>query len=308
MLLIFADESGINYKEEAGFYKDGPFILQGGMCIHESNYFHLEKLFIDLIENYFSIDDWLMHEIHATDIWNRKGLFEKYEQNTIKKFFEELLQLICKLSIHCNIGITCKTIQADSYFKSRDMAKAIYSFLHCIEYHLAEKRETGIIISDMAKDDKGEVPSIHRDLLDKILLERMHWRYNPKTKIEFTIQSRYEYESKSCYILDNIHYINSKHSIFIQIFDLIIYVIRKMLLFQFLVLRPDIKKPQDDKNPVTISTFQFFLSQVARFAFYNDSTYDVSFTTGTQLANAESAPFIIDKNFFLSIAAPYLVS
>jgi len=73
MILVYTDESGINYELHNKFFRDGPFIIRGGMCIDDTKYFHLERMFIQLIEDYFGIDNWQKQEIHATNIWNREG-------------------------------------------------------------------------------------------------------------------------------------------------------------------------------------------------------------------------------------------
>ena len=53
MQLIYTDESGINYSNTDGLFKDGPYIIYGGICVDEKKYFHLERLFIDLIKSLF---------------------------------------------------------------------------------------------------------------------------------------------------------------------------------------------------------------------------------------------------------------
>ncbi len=149
MILIYTDESGINYEIENNFFKDGPFIIWGGMCIDETKYFHLERMFIQLIDDFFKIEDWLKQEIHATDIWNRKNFFSSFSESKIKAFFEEILQLLCKLNTACIFGICLKSLDADTDKKKHEMTKAIYSFLHNLEYFLSREKETGLIIADI---------------------------------------------------------------------------------------------------------------------------------------------------------------
>ncbi|MEO6306009.1 MAG: hypothetical protein ABIP51_22875 [Bacteroidia bacterium] len=69
MQLIYTDESGINYKNKDGLFNDGPYIFYGGICIDEKKYFHLERMFVDLIRDFFSIEIWQTEEIHASDMW-----------------------------------------------------------------------------------------------------------------------------------------------------------------------------------------------------------------------------------------------
>jgi len=92
MRLIYVDESGINYKTENNLFKDSPYILYGGLCVDDKKYFHLERLFVDIIKEYFSISDWRQQEIHATDIWAHAGMFESVDRTRSKLFLVKLLK------------------------------------------------------------------------------------------------------------------------------------------------------------------------------------------------------------------------
>ncbi len=69
MNLIYLDESGTNYQTKNGLYGDGPFLIMGAMLINEDVYWSMERLFTEIIDTYFGIDNWLNNEVHATDIW-----------------------------------------------------------------------------------------------------------------------------------------------------------------------------------------------------------------------------------------------
>lgn len=54
MRLIYVDESGINHKrDDKDSFLDGPFIVWGGLAVADSKYFHLERMFIELVNKYF---------------------------------------------------------------------------------------------------------------------------------------------------------------------------------------------------------------------------------------------------------------
>ncbi|MGA2774649.1 MAG: hypothetical protein ABSE81_01105, partial [Candidatus Omnitrophota bacterium] len=129
MILVYSDESGINYKLNGDFFNDGPFIIRGGIFVNESKYFHLERMFIELIDDYFKISDWLLQEIHASNIWNRKGFFSGFEEKHIKSFFGELIQVVVKLKIHYVCGVRKKTKNADVNLQITEINKANFSFL-----------------------------------------------------------------------------------------------------------------------------------------------------------------------------------
>lgn len=208
MILIYTDESGINFQFKDNVFKDGPWLIYGGLLINEKKYFHLERLFLAIIDEYFGITDWSKLEIHATDMWNKKGHFGKFTQEKIFKFFEELIQILIKLEIEIPIGIQYKPFTDNQKEKDLTMIKSINSFFHLIESHLSKNSETGIIISDQSGTN------LEKNIFERIFKERVSWRSNPHIKIEPSIKLKYQYEARSCFILDNIHYVDSKTSNF----------------------------------------------------------------------------------------------
>ena len=244
-------------------------------------------MFIQLIDDFFKIDDWMEQEIHATDIWNRKHFFSRFSESQIKDFFEELLQLLCKLHTPCIFGMSLKSLEADKDKKRDETAKAIYSFLHNLEYFLSREKETGLIISDIIDSTNNQEKNpLQRQMLDKLLYERMMWRINPKANIEPLIASRYKFESRSCFLLDNIHYVHSKHSIFIQILDVVIYTFMRVFTYLYLDVKPGIIVADIKKVPITINTFAWFARDNITLSYFYTDKKDVSFMTGEQLLNS----------------------
>lgn len=270
MQLIYTDESGVNYSHDNGLFKDGPYLFYGGICVGDQKYFHLERMFIDIIKDFFSIEDWRAEEIHATNLWNLKGRFVQYEQKRIRQFFDELLQLIIKLDIHTVIGYQLKTANATETQKQIEEAKAVYAFLHGLEFFLSKKSETGLMIADQ-KSDLGNETSI----FSKIFTERSRWRTGINGSTDGILKSKYIYESKLCFLIDNIHFVNSKDSLFNQIIDIVLYIIMRVWAYQNLRLtNRDIA--DITKVPIEPRTFRFFAGNAFSVARYenDDVMYD----------------------------------
>jgi hypothetical protein len=161
---------------------------------------------------------------------------------------------------------------------------------------LSREKETGLIIADIidyGDTVEGDRPR-QRKLLDELLYERMRWRINPKSDIEPLIASKYKFESQSCFLLDDIHYVHSKHSIFIQIFDVVIYAVMRV----FTYLNQGIIKADITKVPITVDTFRLFLLDNTSFACFDSTKKDVSYTVGKELLfQADDSEFASLKMF-----------
>lgn len=292
MHLIYVDESGINYQIRNGSFVDGPFVIYGGMIIDDAKFFHLERIFADLIGEIFDIADWRENEIHASDIWNKSGFYNGLSDEKARSFFEEVLQLIAKLHIKIDISLHMKTIGADKHTQHLEIMKCLYSFLHVVEADLSRFNSTGIIISDVTSiNSKEQLP-----LLSQLLNERTSWRFGIKSKQ--SIESKFKYESRSCFILDNIHYVDSKTSIFNQVIDVVVYVVKRVLNYCYLrILNPDQAKL--DKVPVSIRTFDFLTTECLSIGTYLDQENDVNFGAIQKFATEErdDDEFIIEKFF-----------
>jgi len=107
MLLVYIDESGISYeKNTKGYFIDGPYAIWCGVLINDKKYFHIERSFFDLVEKYIP-KRLRKNEIHASELWNltnRKTIASRTKEN-IKKYFEELFQLLAKFHIRVVFGV-----------------------------------------------------------------------------------------------------------------------------------------------------------------------------------------------------------
>ena len=298
MILVYSDDSGINYKLKDGFFLDGPFILRSGMCLSDNKYFHLERLFIDLIGNYFNIHDWFRQEVHGTSIWNREGYFSSFKEERIREFLEELFQLIAKLNIPFVFGMNKKTMGATREQMRIEHARAIASFLSTLEHKLAEKNETGVIIADEVSRERTKKNTDKKNdrnyqtLLDILVNERVMWRLNSDINIEPIVKLRYKFETNSCFLLDQVHYVDSRSSIFIQLLDIITYCFNRAATYQYLVRNPTIKTADKNKVPISRDTFSFFSEMLVTIGNFDTTINDITFFSGRDFRFQTASEFL----------------
>lgn len=271
MLLAYIDESGINYKKENNYFKDGPFIVYCAMLIPDNKYFHLERLFCELAKKGIGIKNWKSIEAHATDIWARKGIFNYLTQDKVKKYFEELFQLLTKLKIDIIISLNYKNAKSTSLKQQENEKKLCkFSLLHGIEHRLSEQNETAIIIADQSDEISDEI-------MDNLLYERTYWRYNPGERKKNIKYSKYFFETLSCFILDRVHYMDSKQSLFLQIIDHITFVLRRIFEYVYISNNPETNiKPELNKVPITSDTFCYMGNKII-LTVYDNKIKDVTF-------------------------------
>lgn len=288
MLLGYIDDSGINYKTKNNFFTDGPYIIWTAILISEKKYFHTERLYYDLAHKILGVKDWRNNELHATDIWQRQNNFKDLSENKARQYFEELFQLLKKLNIQVIIGIQQKNVKRHSKVaKKKEAEYAIYAFLSCLEHTLSSFNETAILISDETSHNKD---------MQNSLYERTKWRYNPGSRKKGRFMSKFFFENESCFLLDQIHYVQSSESLFVQLADNVSYVINRILTYSYLDCLKAHNKPKADitKVPITPATFKFF-ADCFYLANYDKKLKDVNFfrpSDGTLLAYTGPDNFI----------------
>ena len=296
MVLIYIDEGGINQSSNNGFYKDGPYIVWSGIFVPQGKYFHLERLFYDLAKNILGVKDWQKKELHATDIWHRTGDFSKITEAKSKKYFEELLQLIGKMNLKIIFSLHQKNKSLRSEIsKKEELRKSIYAFLHGIEYSLSELNETGVLIAD--RSEEGDYTE-----MQTLLLDRTRWRNLGINR--FKLRTKYMYESKSCFILDQVNYSDSKKSLFIQLEDSICFVMQRV--FTYLYLKQFPKKgivANIDLVPVSPDNFKFFFNwSKPLLTYWNNKIRDINL-----ISFADNSLFVDSEflNINLNDLTPY---
>lgn len=284
MVLVYIDESGINYKHNLKYpeyFSDGPYAIWAGVFVSDSKYFHIERGFHELAKKYFPKK---ITEFHATEIWE-KAKTNKKQNEKVKRYFEELFQLIAKLHLNVVVGIQQKNptyIKNHKTDKDKELEKARYSFLHLVEHNLALMNETGVLVADSESEETGATGDnesrLEREKMKNLVQERINWRVGKGT-LPLSFTPKFEFEYRSNFIIDQLHYVRSNESLPIQFVDHICFVIRRGLECVYLAKFPGNNRPKADPNlvPVTESTFNFFL-QSSNVSFGYHSKDDVTFS------------------------------
>ena len=287
MILIYIDEAGTNYKHEDALYIDGPFLIFGAMFVSEDVYWNLERLACDLIDEFFGIENWRKSELHATDIWNGKGLAEKFEIPKRRRFFDEIIQLFGKFGISYLFSFQEKNPKQSIEERNRDMAKVAHSFLTGIEHILADMHQSGILVCDATQGcEKLTLKNIFEldvsrqnlstsEVLLRQFFAMTSWRIGISSDDLFIVQPRFPFESKSVYLIDRVHYLFSDDSLFLQMCDILTYVVQRCLVFDYLKV-VDEQRAEEDKVPVSkhgLST----ISEKITYSYYIEKDKDIAY-------------------------------
>lgn len=274
MILVYIDESGINQGvNSVKFWDDGPYVIWSAILIPEEKYFHLERLFCSLARKYLKVKNWQKVELHATDIWGRRGHFSRISDDDIKNYFEELFQLLTKLDMKIVVSLQQKNSRLwGQGSKRREKEKSIYAFLHGLEYQLSTLNETGVLIADSPSQNTEQFTDMAR-----LLSDRVRWRNNPGARQIFKFRSKFSFETMSCFILDQVNYTDSKKSLFIQLEDSICFTLMRVFTYLYLKKKPRKNIIADSsKVPISVDTFNFFCTHVAPiFTFFDEKIDDV---------------------------------
>jgi hypothetical protein len=249
MYLIYTDETGSSFnKEMDGSFRDGPFFIYGGLSIDINKYEEIENSFKDLCKYFLHIDNVFRTEIHASDIFYKQGCYKNLSSTEVLLFYDEVLQLMAKFYVRMNIGITDKNANIFNNDAERSAA-SIHGFFYTLDQFLSEEGRRGLIIADeleefrlkeQTKSDYFVFLSDNKNLFGKkgglnlsVILRRIFYeRINRFTEVSIPpiIKLKYKYESKMYFILDNIHYVDSKLSIYTQLTDINLFIIN--ILFE----------------------------------------------------------------------------
>jgi len=261
MILIYLDESGINYKIKDRFYLDGPFLIMGAMFTSEDVYWNMERLFTELIDRYFGIEDWLQTEVHATDIWHGDTIFGKLSIDERRTFFDEFLQLCGKFNLPYVFSFTLKYPNQTAEEKNSDMLRGAQCLLVGIEHRLAALHQTGVLICDSSSASEGlktvdikDIKISKQELLPsqallRIFYEMTSWRSIKKLP-SFTIQPKYVMEYMSAYLIDRVHFLSSSDSLFLQMCDIMTFIVQRLATHDYLLVA-DNDRLDKDKVPIS---------------------------------------------------------
>lgn len=301
MILIYHDESGINYRIKDRFYVDGPFLIMGAMFISEDVYWSMERLFTQLIDKYFRIEDWLQTEVHATDIWHGDTIFGKLSIDARKTFFDEFLQLCGKFNLPYLFSFILKHHDQTAKEKNLDMLRTAQCLLVSIEHRLAAAHQTGVLICDSSSASEGLKTVDIKDIdiskqelspsqaLLKIFYEMTSWRSIKKLPT-FTIQPKYVMEYMSAYLIDRVHFLDSSDSLFIQMCDIMTFLVQRLVTHDYLLVA-DNKRIDKDKVPISLPGLDIMREQIFPCT-YSQKANDVIFWRRSDLYSTTS--FLLD--------------
>ena len=280
MVLAYIDEAGINYGKINKYWIDGPYAIWFAALINEKKYFDIERTFQDLAREILK-EKGSKIELHAHDIWASRNR-SKIRKERVLKYFEEIMQLTSKLRVPIILGIQQKNPKFRKNNKSgkrNELNRARYSLLTLLEHSLASMNESAIIVSD-TESSKEE--------LKNLVFQRTRWRYNPPGRRLLGQKPKFLFEYRSNFILDQLHYVDSKDSILIQYSDHVCFMLKKALEHLYLSEFPGVNKPAANIKhvPVTESTFNAFLSFChVTFASWSIKEKDVVMTELTNTPN-----------------------
>jgi len=286
MILIYHDESGINYRIKDRFYGDGPFLIMGAMFISEDVYWNMERLFTQLIDKYFGIDDWLKTEVHATDIWHGDTIFGQKSICERKAFFDEFLQLCGKFHLPYLFSFVLKQQGQTDKEKNSDILRVAQCLLVNIEHRLADIHQTGVLVCDSSSNSERLrlIDIINIDIsnqelspskaLLKIFYEMTSWRSLTKHP-SFAIQPKYVSEYLSAYLIDRVHFLNSSDSLFLQMCDIMTFIVQRLLTHDYLLVA-DRKRIVEDKVPISLSGLSMMRTRMFACT-YSQTANDVTF-------------------------------
>jgi len=251
MELIYSDESGTSFtKNDDGTYRDGEFVIYGGFSVDENKYWHLERTVFNIAKDIFAINSSKDIELHAGDIFWRRGSFEGLGIEQSRRFFNEIVQFIAKYGVNIYLGLIYK--KSKLFNKPVEfLASSMECFLQLVEKNLSDMAKNGILIADMSEEISGkrkghdpweflnnsnlegeEGGPRSENLLKRMFFDTQSWK-EIFSSIPHTpyFDRRYRFEKRSHYLLDNIHYVDSRTSILTQLADILLFIINRIFSY-----------------------------------------------------------------------------
>lgn len=264
MYLIYTDETGTNFSPNVS-----PFLLYGGLVVHESKVNNLELQLQMMIARFLKLDDIKKVELHTSEIFqiifienfeckkrkskdqkNCESLQEILKEVTVDDFIaftDELIQFLNKMDVPLMVSVINKEDEIHKKHhvdkETSALAYGFKMFINMLDRFLASKNEKGLLIAD---DFSNQIPSKIRSLplyeriadenigkqKELVFLRVLYESLDWKSNsYNFTCIApmKYEFESKNMFLIDNINYTNSKDSVLNQVSDFILYILRKVL-------------------------------------------------------------------------------
>jgi hypothetical protein len=108
----------------------------------------------------------------------------------------------------------------------------------------------------------------------KIFYEMTSWRSMKELPL-FTIHPKYVSEYMSAYLIDRVHFLDSSDSLFLQMCDIMTFLVQRLLAHDYLLIA-DNKRIDEDKVPISRSGLNMMIRQIFPCT-YSQTDNDVSF-------------------------------
>ncbi|RUM70084.1 MAG: hypothetical protein DSZ09_04875 [Sulfurovum sp.] len=182
MYLIYTDETGTNFSSNVS-----PFLLYGGLVVHESKVNNLELQLQMMIAKFLKLGDIKKVELHTSEIFQiiftenfeckkRKSKDQKNCEELQKilsnvtvedfiSFTDELIQFLHKMDVPLIVSVVNKEDEIHkNHHLNKEVSALAYSFkmfLNILDRFLASKNEKGLLIAD---DFSNQIPAKIRTL------------------------------------------------------------------------------------------------------------------------------------------------
>jgi hypothetical protein len=182
MYLIYTDETGTNFSPNVS-----PFLLYGGLVVHESKVNNLELQLQMMIVKFLKLDDIKKVELHTSEIFQiiftenfeckKRKLKDQKNCEELQKilsdvtvedfisFTDELIQFLHKMDVPLIVSVVNKEDEIHkSHHLNKEVSALAYSFkmfLNMLDRFLASKNEKGLLIAD---DFSNQIPAKIRSL------------------------------------------------------------------------------------------------------------------------------------------------
>lgn len=269
MYLVYADETGTNFSEKSSYLLYGGLVVhESKVDILESQLEQMIAKFLRLddirkVELHTSeIFHILFSESFDCETKRKqkdkeyckelKKLLKYVEVDDFISFTNELIQFLTKMNIPLMVSVINKTDEIHAKHRlNKEVSAIAYGFkmfLNSIDRFMSSKNEKALLIVD---DFINQIPNsisslpLYQRIQDenimtkngarkelvilRTLYESMNWKINGSEEFESVAPLKYEFESKSLFLVDNINYTNSKDSILNQVADFMLFILRKVL-------------------------------------------------------------------------------
>jgi len=176
LYLVYTDETGTNFSEKS------PYLLYGGLVVHESKVNILESQLEQIIAKFLKIDDIRKVELHTSEIFTilfhnnvdcnkkrktkdkvycqeLKELLKDVSTDDFINFTNELIQFLTKMNVPLMVGVVNKNDKLHKKHRlNKEVSAIAYSFkifLNLIDRFMASKNEKALLIAD---DFSNQIP------------------------------------------------------------------------------------------------------------------------------------------------------